>query len=252
MVYLYLSSVDEFDVKATIQNAVKKVSGADGRRKEQLKIQIALNLYKAKNGVYPKTLEQLAPSFVQDIPNDPATGKKFSYTLENNTAYVGAEGDTIIAQQQLGIGDDSKEILATAATTQEMLAFVYNPSSKRDPFKPFEYAPQQQDDTAKTPLERYDYNEIRVSAVLDGLEQPKAMLEDSTGKGYPATIGTKIGPRGGQIINIQKDKIVILETFEDAAGSIKTKEIEIKLRGTADEKKSGKVIQNAKAKKQKN
>jgi Tfp pilus assembly protein PilP len=253
-VYMYISSQNAPDIKTSIQSAIKKVSGADGRRKEQLKIQLALNLFKAKTGAYPKTLEMLTPDFVESVPNDPATGKKFSYTVEHNSAFVGVDGDMVLTQQQLGgAADDSTQVLADAVATQEMLAFVYNPAEKRDPFKPYEYTPQE-NDTNKTPLEQYDYNEIRLSAVLlDVGEQPKAMLEDSTGKGYTARIGTKIGPRGGQIISILKDKLVILETIEDADGSIKAKEVEILLRGTADAKESDKkTIQNGRAKKTKN
>jgi Tfp pilus assembly protein PilP len=192
----------------------------------------------------------LSPEFIDIVPKDPATGKKFSYKIEHNSAFVGVEGDTVLAQQQLGgISDDSTQVLADAVATQEMLAFVYNPADKRDPFKPFEYAPEV-NDSNKTPLEQYDYNEIRLSAVLLDVGEPKAMLEDSTGKGYTGRIGTKIGPRGGQIISILKNKLVILETTEDADGSIKTKEVEILLRGTADAKEGDKkTIQNGRAKK---
>jgi type IV pilus assembly protein PilP len=57
----------------------------------------------------------------------------------------------------------------------------------------------------------------------------KALLEDSSGKGYVVSKGAYIGTNSGKVIRINKDRIVIEEEFEDVFGKTKLRQREIKL-----------------------
>ncbi len=48
-------------------------------------------------------------------------------------------------------------------------------------------------------------------------------MEDSSGKGHVVSKGTYVGLNAGKVIQINKDRIVIEEEFEDLDGNIKTK-----------------------------
>ena len=86
------------------------------------------------------------------------------------------------------------------------------------------------EDEAKTPLERYDLGQLKLTAVLEGFDQPKAIIETSEGKGFTVGVGTKIGRNNGEIAEIQKDRVLILETEVDFTGVKKTKTTELRLR----------------------
>lgn len=55
----------------------------------------------------------------------------------------------------------------------------------------------------------------------------RALMEDSSGKGYVAIKGTYVGVYSGRIIQIKKDRIVIEEEFEDVFGKTKTRRREL-------------------------
>ena len=87
--------------------------------------------------------------------------------------------------------------------------FVYNPAGKRDPFKQFDFSARPQNPNAGTPLERYSLGQLRLTAVIIDPKTgaPTALVEDSTGKGYPIKIGAKIGDQGGSVVAIEADQI---------------------------------------------
>ncbi|NDC37109.1 MAG: hypothetical protein EBZ48_03545 [Proteobacteria bacterium] len=80
------------------------------------------------------------------------------------------------------------------------------------------------------PLTGYDYGQLRLTSVLAGFEDPVAVVENSVGRGFTIRKGTKIGKAGGEVIDIQSDKIIILEEVTDFTGKKKTDRIELKLR----------------------
>ena len=51
---------------------------------EVCRVGLALKLFKQKAGAYPKTLEQLAPEFLESIPVDPFTGKSLVYRKDGD------------------------------------------------------------------------------------------------------------------------------------------------------------------------
>jgi type IV pilus assembly protein PilP len=100
--------------------------------------------------------------------------------------------------------------------------YVYTPVGKRDPFRPFFLdlkAVKKEDRGAPlTELETYDLEQLKLTSIITGIEQPMAMVEDPTGKGHTIVVGTPIGKNGGRVARIKKDEVVVEEEYIDSEG----------------------------------
>lgn len=115
----------------------------------------------------------------------------------------------------------------------------YDPSGKLDPFKPlFKEDPKPKKDLPsgdkkperpRTPLERLDLGQLRLTAVVISEVRPRAMVEEDSGKGYVVEIGTPIGLERGQVTAIQRDRLVIEHLKTDDFGNAATRRRELKL-----------------------
>jgi len=114
--------------------------------------------------------------------------------------------------------------------TVEPAPFVYDPTGKRDPFRPFDFSPPAATDESKTPLERYALGQLKLTAVLDGIAEPAAIVENAAGKGFTVKKGTKIGPNNGEVVEIRKDRLIIVETTTDFTGQTRSATVELVLR----------------------
>jgi Tfp pilus assembly protein PilP len=76
--------------------------------------------------------------------------------------------------------------------------------------------------------------------VLDGFDEPTAIVENAAGRGFTVKRGAKIGPNGGVIIEILKDRLVIEETVTDFTGASKTTRTELTIR-TQDQENEGDI-----------
>lgn len=108
--------------------------------------------------------------------------------------------------------------------------FVYNPTGKRDPFAPLDFSQPAAPLDPRNPLTGFDYKELRLTSVLAGGNEPLAIVEDSAGRGFTVRQGTRIGKSGGEVIEIQRDKLVIQEPRTDSRGGKHTERIELSLR----------------------
>ena len=117
-----------------------------------------------------------------------------------------------------------------APPTEEPAPFVYDPTGKRDPFRPFDFSPPAATDESKTPLERYALGQLKLTAVLDGIAEPAAIVENAAGKGFTVKKGTKIGPNNGEVVEIRKDRLIIVETTTDFTGQTRSATVELVLR----------------------
>ena len=81
----------------------------------------------------------------------------------------------------------------------------------------------------KTPLEKIELSQLKLRAIILAPSGNKALVEESTGKGYIISKGTYIGRHDGKVVNILKDKVVIEELIENFEGKLTPKEKEIKL-----------------------
>jgi type IV pilus assembly protein PilP len=112
------------------------------------------------------------------------------------------------------------------------VAYKYNPLGKPDPFKPFlrtNTGPKKietksrpkaiRPDECATPLECIDIGQLTLVAVVTGDDSSSwAMAQDASGIGYLLKKGMKVGYRGGKIVAILPEKVIIRETIEDLSG----------------------------------
>jgi type IV pilus assembly protein PilP len=144
----------------------------------------------------------------------------------------------------------SKTGLAAPATVSAgakpmimLSAASYDPAGRVDPFEPlFKEEPAAKTTTSATsaskikkprppltPLEKVDLSQLELKAVLRTPRGNKALVEESSGKGYIIKKGTYIGTRSGTVVSILKDRVIIEEEFEDALGKVTIQEKELKL-----------------------
>lgn len=104
--------------------------------------------------------------------------------------------------------------------------FTYK-MDKRDPFKPFlqKEEPVRPKGVPETPLLKFDISQLRLVAIVVGVEGNRAMLEDPEGRGYIVKEGDYVGRRYGQVKKIMVDRVLIEETYKDALGRIQKRQV---------------------------
>lgn len=116
----------------------------------------------------------------------------------------------------------------------------YHPEGKIDPFQPMikeepaapaanAAKPRRNKREPQTPLERLDLSQLRLTAIVRTASGYRALVEESSGKGYMIGVGTYMGLNGGKVVAIYKDRFIVEEELEDALGNVKTERREIKL-----------------------
>lgn len=115
---------------------------------------------------------------------------------------------------------------------------LYNPAGKIDPFEPlFKDRPSQKKikksnrkkRQPRTPLERIDISQLKLVGIILASSGNRALVEESSGKGYVIKKGTYIGTNAGRVTEISKHKVVVEEEYEDVFGKLKVQKKEIKL-----------------------
>jgi type IV pilus assembly protein PilP len=108
--------------------------------------------------------------------------------------------------------------------------YHYDPTDKVDPFR--SYARRQVNfgtEGNASPLERFDLTQLAVMGIVWGLNEPRALVRDPTGKGYIVRAGTPIGKNKGRILRIEDNKVVVKETYLDHLDRATTKEVDLEL-----------------------
>jgi type IV pilus assembly protein PilP len=99
----------------------------------------------------------------------------------------------------------------------------YSSAGKRDPFRTYlaDLEKSQGGLTTRcaTPLGRYEVEQLKVVAVVTGLEDPIAMVEAPNGVGYSVRRGACIGKNGGVVASIRSGEIVVTEWAVRADGT---------------------------------
>ncbi len=116
------------------------------------------------------------------------------------------------------------------------LSKKYDPKGKIDPFDPLikdnpvaKKAAVKRGSSKKakekrvreTAIEMVDLSQFSLKAIIQVGDETKAMVEESSGKGYMVKVGTYIGNNYGQIKKIEGDAVFVEEETEDALGNIK-------------------------------
>jgi Tfp pilus assembly protein PilP len=131
-----------------------------------------------------------------------------------------ASEPTVEKEEKKGVLDALK-----AGQLQEF----YNPSGKRDPFKPFEGGEIVYSAVAKAPLERFELNQLELTAIVWGIARPKVLFRAPDGYSYIAQVGTGIGRNRGKITKITKNRVLIAEEFRDPSGQYVARESEFQM-----------------------
>ena len=122
-------------------------------------------------------------------------------------------------------------------------AVSYNFTNKFDPFMPlYKDEPVAKAKKKKkkrrlplTPLEKVDLSQLKLVGIIRAPSGDKALVQESSGKGYIVKKGTYIGIHAGRVINVLKDKIIVEEEVETELGTYKLHERELKIHKPAGE-----------------
>jgi type IV pilus assembly protein PilP len=140
----------------------------------------------------------------------------------------------------------AKKIGAALAITDSQVAALlnlhaqapYDAKGKADPFEALlrdesvaaaggKLVPKKRD--PQSPLEKIDLGQLKLVAIIAASSGNRALVEESSGKGYILREGTYVGLNSGKVVNISIDKVMVEEEFEDAYGKTITQKKEITL-----------------------
>ena len=121
-----------------------------------------------------------------------------------------------------------KAVIEKKESHKEVVKYHYDPMGKKDPFKPLvregvriSIAGSILGGAPLTPLQKYTLAELKLVAIITGTKNPEAMVEDSKGDGYIIKKGTLIGDSYGEVVEIERNEVVILEKeIDQSSGEI--------------------------------
>jgi len=117
-----------------------------------------------------------------------------------------------------------------AAPMIDPFAYTYNPFGKRDPFESYiKTAGGKEAPVSPNPLLNYDLSKFRLTGVVWGMANPRAIVLDGAGKGHIITQGTRMGRNRGKVMRILKDQVVVAEEFRDPLGKLIVSEYSMSL-----------------------
>ena len=127
---------------------------------------------------------------------------------------------------------------AVAPTISNQDGYFYDPTGRRDPFKPYfspieplPVVPTELDTSKKSEvasdnvLLNFDLDKYRVVAILWQVRDPKVMIKDPDGKMHLMRKENKLGNNNGFIAEIREGEVVVVEpvTAESGVRSATTK-----------------------------
>jgi type IV pilus assembly protein PilP len=106
----------------------------------------------------------------------------------------------------------------------EQPEWSYSSVGKRDPFRSFLLEIERGQSSlgptrCPTALGRFELEQLRLVAVVTGLEDPVAMVEAPTGVGYSVRRGACIGKNGGVVAAVRSGEVVVSEWSMRADGT---------------------------------
>ena len=110
--------------------------------------------------------------------------------------------------------------------------YIYNPIGKRDPFRAFLAGGGRgagEDDTPRTPLQRFEIDEYRLVGIIWGIDRPRALVEDPDKVGHVMEIGTYIGKNWGKVTQITSSEVVVTEEYQTMDGELVVNPIRMSL-----------------------
>jgi type IV pilus assembly protein PilP len=114
------------------------------------------------------------------------------------------------------------------------IEYAYSPVGKRDPFRSIiDEANKPSESEAVRPdcgpLCKWELEQLKLVAVISGISNPMAMVEDPNGRGYIVRRGTFVGKRNGKVTQIRSGEVVVTEIYKDQMGKPHVNPVPIKL-----------------------
>ena len=98
--------------------------------------------------------------------------------------------------------------------------YRYSAVGKKDPFRSYfgDMAAMNKEKKIVSELQNFDVSDLRLTAIVCGISEPRATIVAPDGKSYIVKTGSFIGKNWGKISRILPDKIEIVETYKDPLG----------------------------------
>ena len=106
----------------------------------------------------------------------------------------------------------------------------FDPTGRRDPFRPPRASAVTRTGEPVTPLQRYEIGQLKLVAIIYDTTQPRAVVEDDQGLGYIVRVGTAIGANGGRVRDIERGRVLIEEDSVDFYGESHLSNVVMELR----------------------
>ncbi len=152
----------------------------------------------------------LAPPDKPDKPSEKGEEKSAS---EISRKPLDKKGADLVFPDIPDLGKEVKDV-ATYDSKGRMDPFA--PLFKEEPKKPKE-APT--NTRILTPLEKLDLSQLKLVGIVRSSGGSRALVEESSGKGYIIRKGTLIGIHSGKVSDILENKVIIEEEHEDYVGN---------------------------------
>ncbi len=155
------------------------------------------------------------------------------FTVILSLAIVAADEEKKKEEKTLeepAIVDDSKPLV-------DPLAYTYNPFGKRNPFRSFLLDRTPETVQSTNPLLAYELSKFKLTGILWGVANPRAIVKDGANRGHIILRGTKIGINRGNVVRIMKDEVIVAEEFRDPLGKLIVIEHSMKLVNDQGKKK---------------
>ena len=236
-------------VSKTKKDRIAKTAQTDKAQKESLSIQKAPKVVKGKLAPKPEVDKRTLVAEKMDIGmpqkadptiKKPAVRPKSEISqIKQPVKIIEPPADSSI--KPTGKPDATKMLIASTPETKKGthrrgIPSAYDPTGKIDPFEPlFKAKPasvkkqKRKKRIPQTPLERIELSQLKLVAIIVASSGNRALVEETTGKGYVIKSGTYIGTNAGKVVKIKKNKVIVEEEFEDVFGKIKTRQRELKL-----------------------
>ena len=128
---------------------------------------------------------------------------------------------------------EEEQAAKEAPKDKEKATYSYDPTNKVDPFKSFivvrKELEEEKHKKPRTYLETLDLTQLVLSATMLTPNGNWALVRDSKGDGHVIKVGTPIGRRGGRVIEIKEDEVIVRESYTDIRGRETVKDKPIKL-----------------------
>ncbi|NLE02339.1 MAG: pilus assembly protein PilP [Fibrobacter sp.] len=154
-------------------------------------------------------------------------------------AWVGFQGLAHAVDDKSNDGNEQKLTLDVKSD-----GYIYNHEGRHDPFKPFVSVKQSatnlldpdeivEEEVTYSGMQLFEPGQLNLVGVMMTRNEPIALVEDQTKKGYVLRLGSLIGKRG-KVTAIETNQVIITETAKTRAGKEMKSQITMRMKAEGD------------------